>query len=76
MEEFKIQQAFDKFTKDKEWKPYNRKVYATLFALSDSSGVLVNFEQKEGENILPMSLQRFLDENKITQEDFYNSESV
>lgn len=72
MTEFKIEQAFNNFVGDKLWKPHNRKVQATIFVSTNGSGVLVNFDQKEGENILPISIDEFLQINNINQSDFYN----
>jgi hypothetical protein len=76
MEEFKIQQAFNAFVGDKLWEPHNKTARASIFSGTTGSGVLVNFDEQDGEAILPMPLQQFLEINNLKECDFYNPESV
>jgi len=75
MEAFNKQQAFNSFAENKLWKPHNRKATAYIYSNTETgSGVMIQFEQKENEHILPMPLDLFLEANDLKESDFYNQD--
>lgn len=75
---FKIKETLRTIGPTRTWGPYDRKVIdATIYSsTSDGHGMIVIFEQKEGENILPIEWGKFSNLNNLKEQDFYTSTSA